>query len=149
MQSRRGGFTTIELMIVLVIIGVLSVFAVPKMSALSSSANLHSATRTVATMLTQARAAAIQNGRTTRFVRSGSTILVTLDRPGGVDTVAAPSDLFVQHGVALSGPLVIQFNPRGFAEGSTRNERIVVANSTSSQSVCIKGLSKIAIQDCS
>jgi Tfp pilus assembly protein FimT len=134
---------------VVVILGVLSVIAMPKLSELSRSASLHSATRAVATTLTQARAAAIQNGRTTRFIRVGSTILVIGDRPGvGVDTVAAPSDLYDQHGVALSGPLVIQFNPRGFAEGSSRNDPIVVSNSTKSQSVCIKGLSKIAIQDC-
>ncbi|HJR63484.1 MAG TPA: GspH/FimT family pseudopilin [Gemmatimonadaceae bacterium] len=148
MYSRRPGFSAIELMMVVVILGVLSVIAMPKVSELSRSASLHSATRTVATTLTQARAAAIQNGRTTRFIRNGSTILVVLDRPGGVDTVATPSDLYAQHGVALSGANVIQFNPRGFAEGSARNDPIVVANSAKSQSVCIKGLSKIAIQDC-
>ena len=148
MNARRSGFSATELLMVIVILGVLSAIAMPKVSGLRSSANLHSATRTVATALAQARAAAIQHGRPTRFIRSGSTILVTVDRPGGVDTVAAPSDLYAQQGVALSGPLVIQFNARGFAEGSTRNDPIVLSNSDASQTVCIKGLSKIAIQDC-
>ena len=148
MNGRRRGFSTIELLMAVVIVGVLSVIAMPKASALFNAASLQSATQTVATTLAQARAAAIQNGRPSRFVRSGSTVFAVVELPGGVDTVTTPNDLFAHHGVALSGPLVIQFNARGFAEGSTRNERIVVSNSAKSQSVCVKGLSKIAIQDC-
>ncbi|HJU65296.1 MAG TPA: prepilin-type N-terminal cleavage/methylation domain-containing protein, partial [Gemmatimonadaceae bacterium] len=86
MNGRRRGFSTIELLMAVVIVGVLSVIAMPKASALFNAASLQSATQTVATTLAQARAAAIQNGRPSRFVRSGSTVFAVVELPGGVDT---------------------------------------------------------------
>ncbi|HET7583742.1 MAG TPA: GspH/FimT family pseudopilin [Gemmatimonadaceae bacterium] len=149
MRSSRRGFTLAELLIVIVIMGVVSVIALPKATDMMTSLGVRSATQSVAAYLARTRAAAIQTGRTATFVRSGNVVWVRVTRSGGaVDTIGRPRDLAAEHSVTLSGPDTIAYNPRGFAVALPATTAIVVTRDSERDSVCIFGLGKISTTQC-
>jgi general secretion pathway protein H len=64
---RSGGFTLLEMMIVLVIAGLLVAVAAPNFGPMLARAQLYSATRDIASALRHARGQAVVRGRETTF----------------------------------------------------------------------------------
>ncbi|MFN2400179.1 MAG: prepilin-type N-terminal cleavage/methylation domain-containing protein [Gemmatimonadaceae bacterium] len=149
MKRKRRGFSIVELVVVIVIIGVLSIIAFPQFNQFLTSVSVKSANQQVAAYLVRARAAAIENGRVARFIRTGNTVLVTVDRPGGPVVIGAAQDLYASHGVTLSATRdTIAYDPRGFAVGLGGRQKVNVYRGTLRDSVCVAGLGKITPSAC-
>src|SRR5438552_4788870 len=74
---RRSGFTTIEMVIVVVLIGIIAMIGFPKISKTLDKTNVRSARDAVGTLAGTARAAAIQRGCRTALHFTGNTAWVT------------------------------------------------------------------------
>lgn len=117
-RSPRAGFSLIELLIVVVIIGILVSLASPRIRRAWFRAEVISARNAMANMYTTARLTALQTGRTVTITRDNNFIVITaaprLDGGVGSDTVGAVVDLNGKHGVTAAGtPTAITVNPKG------------------------------------
>jgi prepilin-type N-terminal cleavage/methylation domain-containing protein len=78
MTARRNGFSLIEMMIVVGVMGVMFAMGIPAYNLWARSQSLHGATRTIAAEVQQMRARAMATGRT-------QTIHFALDSTGAGD----------------------------------------------------------------
>lgn len=152
MRPTRSGFTLVELMIVVSLMGIMTMFAYPKLRGSTSSLAVRSARQQAAEMLIIARAAAVQNGSDARFIRSGNVLRVIVDSSGTFVTLSA-RDLYTQHGVtvAVAGTTphdTVRFDARGQAIGLTSAETIRFTNAAAKDSLCVSKLGKVARSGC-
>jgi prepilin-type N-terminal cleavage/methylation domain-containing protein len=152
---RRDGFTLVETLITVVILGLMVLIGFPKMSTAMVQSDLRSARTTIVNMVATARAVSVQSNRLTWIKFEGSTAHV-LARPrviaaGGAanwpaDTVGAVQDLADQYGVAVAVPAgadSIQFDPRGFGAWVGGDVSIVVSRDDHSSTITIDGLGRV------
>lgn len=151
MSNNDRGFTLIELLIVCAIVSILSIVSLPKITTAIQKNDVRSAKQEIASYLAQARALAIQNGRTARFIRTGDTIQVALDDGTGGLTRIGTQNLYALHRVALStkpaGRDTVSFDPRGLLVGPP-GVTLVVSRDALRDSVCVVGLGKITTDRC-
>ncbi len=144
----RRAFTLLELLVVICIVGILALVAVPRLQQASSETKLRSAKREVTALLTQARATAIQNGRSTSFVRSGNQLSVVMDNGSG-PLVVARRDLSSSYGATLTASRdTVPFDPRGLIAGNSSTIVVGVQIGAARDSVCVVALGKIVVQGC-
>src|SRR2546429_9930852 len=93
---RRSGFTTIEMVIVVVLIGIIAMIGFPKISKTLDKTNVRSARDAVGTLAGTARAAAIQRGCRSVLHFTGNTGWVTTACPTTVDTISGVQDLYAR-----------------------------------------------------
>ncbi len=141
----RSGFTIIELIIVISVLGTLMLLGYPTLAGTLEKQNVRSARDLVAQMHSRARQNAISRGtRTTLRLRSGS-LLITAAHPvtGALDTVTTPRDVVGNYGVAYTTTRdSLVFDPRGMGiEGS--ETVIVVSKAGYSQSVEISPIGRL------
>src|SRR3954468_2467158 len=95
MKSRQQGFTLVELVTVLVILGILAAVAIPKYVSYTSEARTASLNGLAGALrasvsLTQAKYVVVGNTASTSVtLADGSTVTVTSGANGGIPTVAA------------------------------------------------------------
>ena len=124
MKMNRRGFTLIELLIVVGLIGVIAMFAVPRLGRTLVRQSVRGARDEVVSMHAKARAAAVQRGSPTGLVFSGNTVLILTRHPvtGVLDTVGQPVDLMSRSGVTVTStrsPLVFDARGRGIETSAT------------------------------
>lgn len=145
----RYGFTLVEALIVVVVLGLIMVIGFPKISAAMVKSDLRSARTTVVNLVATARAASVQTSRTTWLKFEGSTAYVLVrprlpaDGNGDADTVGTVHDLSAQYGVTLSGVDSIQFDPRGFGAGFGDTTSVVLSRYSHSETVTLDGLGRV------
>lgn len=141
---KRKGFTLIELMIVVVLVGILTIVTAPSGRRIMVNNAVRSAKQEVAATLAVARASAIHNGRPTRFVKNGNIVHVRLEMGAQYDTVGVPLDMY-EHRVTLQmSPDTIRFDPRGFAPGMSGAYQVVrISRGTRRDSVCVTRFGRI------
>ena len=88
-DMKRAGFTLVETVIVIVLIGILTAFAAPRIGSAIDRRNISGARVSITTLNAKARATAVQRGRPTALVRNGDTFFILARQPltGAVDTV--------------------------------------------------------------
>ena len=152
MRRNRTGFTLVELIIVITIMGMMGMFAYPKLRGSTASWSVRAARQKTTEMLVVARSAAVQNGSEARFIRSGNLVRVVVDSSGTFVTLIS-RDLYNDNGVTVavggSAPRdTVRFDPRGLAIGLTGSATIKFTNSTVTESVCVSKLGKVARTGC-
>jgi prepilin-type N-terminal cleavage/methylation domain-containing protein len=144
----RNGFTLVEALIVVVLIGLLSLIGFPKISAALARNELRSARTAMINMVATARAAAVQGNRLTWIKYEGNRAYV-LARPrlsagaGTADTLGLVRDLAAQYKVTVPGTDSIQFDPRGFGGGFGAVHTIVVSRGSYSSNIVVDGLGRV------
>ena len=151
LRQQTPGFTVIELLTVIAIVGILTTIAIPRLVAEGTKLTVRSATQEVAAYLAQARATAIATGRPAWFIRDGSTVGVSTT--GDTTSYLKATDLQAEHGVTVSAsanPLTVEFDPRGLIPGGVGGTLpIVLTKLNTRDSVCVIGLGRISTKDCS
>ena len=114
---RRKGFTTIELMIVVIIIATLVAIGFPRLMNVYEKQNVRSAKAYLATMMSTARNAAIQRGCTATLNLTVDSAWVTacgINPPAAIVQVGTKKLIGDDFRVTL-GPSVaaLSYNPRG------------------------------------
>ena len=98
-MQRKNGFTLVEMMIVVVLIGAILMIGWPKVASGLAKSNLRSSRTTVANMFAKARAFAVQSNRQTRINFNGNNVVITasprtvVDGVGTVDSIGAVEKL--------------------------------------------------------
>ena len=150
-MSRRRGFTLIEMLMAIVIVGAVTLILFPKMTSAMVKVDVRGARTTLANVVAKARAAATTTSRQTAVRVVGNRVMVTA-RPrltpagaGTIDTLGGVQDLNALYGVSVSpgsGGDSIPFDPRGIRSlGGT--VKITVARSGHTDSVVIDPLGRV------
>lgn len=148
MQS-RSGFTLVETLVVVTVLGLLVLIGFPKMSAALVRNDLRGARTTMVNMVAKARAAAVQTNRRTWINFQGNTAYVTASPrrnpgAGAVDTVGSIQNLATVYKVTMTaGAASIQFDPRGIGTGFGANTTIVLSRGGYSSTITIDGLGRV------
>jgi prepilin-type N-terminal cleavage/methylation domain-containing protein len=148
LRRPRSGFTLIEALVVVVVLGLMSMIAFPKISAAMVKADLRSARTTMINLVATARAASVQSNRVTWIKREGNSAYVAatprVDGAAGADTVGLVHNLGTNYGVTMSGADSIQFDPRGFgAWAGGASVQIALSRSGHSETITIDGLGRV------
>jgi Tfp pilus assembly protein FimT len=120
----RSGFTTIEMIIVVILIGLITMIGFPRMRAALQKSNVRSTRVALAGLTSIARAAAVQRGcRAAVHFRTGASGVGrswvtacprTKAGAGTVDTLGGVEQLATRYSVTLTTTRdSVQFNPRG------------------------------------
>lgn len=126
-RNHRSGFTILELLIALTIVGALMIVATPRLRGMMEKEAVRSARRAVTAELARARGAAASRGcRSVIHFTPGVTarVWVTACEIDGsnVDTVGAVRHLSEQYKVSVSSTLdSLTFVPSGIAYGASWN----------------------------
>jgi MSHA pilin protein MshA len=105
---RRAGFSLIEMLIVVVVIGLMTLLALPRLADAFAQTNVKSARAKVISLFSVARANAAGTSRPTVLRLSGNQIYVVSGPPklkagaGTLDTVTPVENIYTQYGVAAS-----------------------------------------------
>jgi prepilin-type N-terminal cleavage/methylation domain-containing protein len=153
----RRGFSLVELLIVVVIVGVLAMLAVPKMNTAMDERGVANARERVEAMIATARAAAIHKGRESLFITSGSWISAWTKSPttGYWEPLVPWQQVNLLYpGVSVtvggSGWHYVWYDKRGVAYSkppSTTVFRITRSGNTP-DSVCVTRLGQILPRSC-
>jgi type IV fimbrial biogenesis protein FimT len=148
-MRQRSGFTLIEVLMVITIVGVLLSIVVPRYGAITGGMNVHSAKQEIGSLLTQGRATAIQTDQTVLVVRSANVIsLIAVS--GTTSSFIAQQDLGAQFGVTVSSTKdTVTYDSRGMVTGNNSTLKFVVTNGAVRDSVCLMALGKVTRTGCS
>ena len=148
-MQRRNGFTLIEMMVAVVLVGLISLIAFPKVNSAIAKNNLRSARVTMANMFAMARATAVGTNKRTWLNFTGNNVYVTasprvVNVPGStMDTVGTIQRLDVVYGVTLTPEVAsVAYDPRGFAT-IVGTPKFLVTKSGKRDSVRVDGLGRV------
>lgn len=148
-MRQRGGFTLIETLMAVVVIGLLCLIGFPRLTNAMMKNNVRSARTVVLTMYARARSAAIETGRTATLHFNGGTAVVTaaprLSGAGTCDTIMPPVNLTTQYGVtvASSGASDLVVDGRGFSTNGAGATTISLTHGSVKDSMVISGFGMV------
>lgn len=155
--GRAAGFTLVELLICLVLVGVLAALAGPPMAGLRGAQAVRGARGEVIATIEAARAAAVQRGRRARVEVHGDRMRALVDDSTASGyLVVATADLREEYGAVLTtgvpADTLLYFDARGLANprlGRTAARYVVQAVAGSSRdSVCVSNLGLLLPPGC-
>jgi prepilin-type N-terminal cleavage/methylation domain-containing protein len=147
-SMRRRGFTLIELMIAVSLMGIIFSIAFPKMRTAKRRSDVHAASSNVSSYLSVTRAAAIRRGRPAKFWRSNNKIWVTVDEAGTQTVIRDTVYLDNKYRATLTASVdTVRYDPRGYTRYST-NQTFVVSSAGIIDTVCIAPAGMLLKQGC-
>lgn len=150
-MTRRAGFTLVETLLVVVVVGILTLMTYPRVNAAVTRSDIRGARTRVANMLATARTVATQSSRTARLQFEGNKVFVTASPrhtvgAGDRDTVGLVVDLNTVYGTTTTlsgGTTEIVYDPRGLASGFGGDVTITLARGGHSQALKIDMLGRV------
>ena len=146
----RSGFTLVEALVVVVLLGLMAIIAFPRMSAAMVKSDLRAARTTMINLVATARAASVQSNRVTWIKRNGNSAYVAATprvvplAGSTADTLGAIRNLGATYSVTMSGADSIQFDPRGFGSWTGGGSvSITLSRSSHSETITIDGLGRV------
>jgi prepilin-type N-terminal cleavage/methylation domain-containing protein len=150
MPARAAGFTLVETLMVVVIVGAVALIGVPKMQSGMTSTNLRGARTSLTSLLAKARASATQSSRMTLLKVEGNTAYVLarprlVPLPGSTaDTVGSVQRLDDLYGVTITATVdSIRFDPRGLGSGFGSGTRFLLSRDGRTDSIRVDGLGRV------
>ena len=145
----RSGFTLVEALVVVVLLGLMAIIGFPRMSAAMVRSDLRGARTTMINLVATARAASVQSNRVTWIKREGNFAYVGTPRVvfllgSPADTLGPVRDLGTTYGVTMGGADSIEFDPRGFGSwAGGGGTSITLSRSGHSETINIDGLGRV------
>jgi Tfp pilus assembly protein FimT len=141
------------LLIVVSVIGLLTLFSIPKFSRLVERNKLSAAREELSAAIATARAAAVQKGRTATLFLSGNQMWVTVvtSNSGATTTIVPVRSFSTLYNVSVtaSSP-TLTFDMRGFANPRLATiGKFVISGASKKDSVCITTAGQIMPRSCS
>ncbi len=115
----RQGFTLIEVMVAVVIVGLMLGIGIPRMRELTIHSDTRSAKSSLVTWINRAKSAAIETSRQTTFNVNSNRVWVTATprlvtlAGSTADTIARVDDFNTRYGVTVTPNTTITFDIRG------------------------------------
>jgi prepilin-type N-terminal cleavage/methylation domain-containing protein len=149
MSRRTNGFTMIEMMLVVTILGALFLIGYPRMNAGMTKASVRGARTTLINLVAKARTASTQTNRITLLKIQGNNAFILL-RPrllpgiGNADTLGAVFHLADSYGVTVTAPIdSIRFDPRGLGTGFGTGTSFLVSRNGITETITVDGLGRV------
>lgn len=138
-MSRRHGYSLVETLIVIVVVGIILGLGLPKMRIAMQKNEVRSARTALVTMYNQARTAAIRNNQTTTLQFAGNTVSIV----GPSAQVLAAVDLNAQYGVTVIADANFAIDPRGFGDAGATMRKTVVTKAGFRDSIMVTGFGRV------
>lgn len=153
MLRSRLAYTLTEMMIVVVVVGSLTLFSLPKFSGLVERNRLSAAREEITAAIATARAAAIQKGRTATFSVLANQMLVTVvtSDAGATSTIVPQKNFSSLYNVSVASTAdsTITFDLRGFASPRlSAVAKFVITAGARRDSVCVTTAGQIMPRSC-
>ena len=119
-QKRAGGFTLLEALIAVAILGILAAIGIPKWGALLPTYRLNSATRQIQSELHRVKSRAVAQHISFQLVFSDTGYII--QRKVGANYLPTGENKSLPQGIDVAnatGPLTLGFTPRGTADSGT------------------------------
>ena len=145
----RRGFTFVEMMTVIVLVGIIAALGVPRLRGSLEKQNVRSAKAAVGTLVATARSVAVQRGCPATLNMNADSVWVTacgVNPPAASVTVGTKKLVASQFGVRLSPTAgTITYDPRGIST-VFQTTTVHVIGTTLQDSVVINQLGKVVRQ---
>lgn len=149
MPAPKQGFTIIETMMVVTILGSVVLIGYPRMRDGMTRANVRGARTTLINLLTKARTAATQANRVSLLKITGNDAYVLL-RPrllpgaGNADTLGPIQALGESYGVTVTAEVdSVRFDPRGLGTGFGTGTTFLVSRNGKTETIRVDGLGRV------
>lgn len=140
---RRTGFTLIEALVAIVVFGLLTAIALPRMRNISLGEEVRAARGAVASAYGRARVHAIQVRKPATVNFDASSVWITVPADGGgLDTVGPVVNLTDAHGVTVNATGTVTILPTGLVNAATPIT-VTVSKYGKSDSVVISGYGRL------
>ena len=144
-MRERPGFTLVEVMIAVVVMGMLMAIGAPKLASIRDEAAVRSATQQIGAYVATARAAAIRRGLRANFKTRADTMWVEIQQPGAPEGIVPRIPLSDTFNVTVeSSGDSITFDARGFAVGLDATQMFVVTRASARDSICVTRLGMVS-----
>ena len=142
-HSRSAGFTLIEMLIVVVIIGLVTLFAFPRAGAILDHTNVKGARTAIVNKLNATRTAARTSNRVAVLRLTSNKLWLELNDMTGTGKTTIPGGVALDstYRVTVTGPDSVRFDPRGMSLSGT--QKYVVTKNGFSDSVVVNGYGRI------
>jgi prepilin-type N-terminal cleavage/methylation domain-containing protein len=141
----RAGFSLIELLTVVSVLGLMMVLAAPRLADANTRRNVKGARAAVASLYARARIHAVQTRRPATLQFTDSSAWVTLPRGGAgaaLDTIGGVQNLKALFGVSIASTGNISVLPTGLVNAGTPI-KVTVTKYSRSDSFVISGYGKM------
>jgi prepilin-type N-terminal cleavage/methylation domain-containing protein len=139
-RSRRQGFTMIEALVVVTIIGVGSMIVFPRFGGSLEKANARAARDRLSSMLAMAKSNASLRGQAVSVKLSSNSATITL----GTSTVLTSVNFLDSYGVSVTGPAEIAYSSRGFATNLSAAQVYKMTRNNYADSICVSRIGQVA-----
>lgn len=147
---RQRGFTFVEILIVMVLIGIIASLGIPRIRSAIYKQNVRSARVLAGTLVVKARAAAIQRGCASAVHFSTGTngkMWVTTcktNATAGIDTLGGMESIAARYSVTFSPSTdSVRFMPNGLALNNNAGTVLKFTSSSYSDSVMVNSVGKV------
>ena len=144
-RDGRHGFTLIEMMIAVVVIGALTAIAFPRMRQFNDAMAVRNARNSLANMVTQARTRALTRAAPTRIRITADSVWIEQQAGGAWTAVGGAEELMQRGGLAYAGPAALVFLPTGTAiiPGGDDDVELAVSHGGQAKAVVVSRYGRI------